>query len=135
MMMPGDAPVVAQKVHQVLANPKPVPAVEKPQVSGNALSGEWDVEIRFVRGEASHRLFLEQKGGDLLGHHRGDILSGDARGTFDGSRVKLRSSHRYEGTSLSYNFDGVLEGNTITGKVEMGEYGSARFTAKRHFAG
>jgi hypothetical protein len=50
----------------------------------------------------------------------------------EGNQVMFRSSHRYEGTRLSYAFTGTVDGDTMRGEVGLDEYGTARFTAKRH---
>jgi len=48
--------------------------------------------------------------------------------------VRLRSSLPTEGTQLTYRFDGrvVTRGDhTLEGEVSLGEYGKARWTARR----
>ena len=57
------------------------------------------------------------------------LLAADAASP---DRVALRSSHRYEGTSISYQFDGVVSAGQIAGTVDLAEYGKAQFTARRH---
>jgi len=132
MMMPGEDAIVARRLHEVLTNP---PKVEPPDESPAAIqvSGRWDADLSFDRGQARHTLFLEQSGERLVGTHRGEFLSGDLRGTVHGDRVRCRSSHRYEGTSIGYGCEATLSGGVLTGVVDLGEYGQARFTAKRHF--
>jgi L-seryl-tRNA(Ser) seleniumtransferase len=98
------------------------------------VGGQWDVEIAYNRDHAVHALFLEQKGDKLAGNHRGEFLTGDVRGTVDGAKVRCRSSHHYEGTSIGYTFEGTAQGDTMQGTVDVGEYGKAPFTARRHFA-
>ena len=132
MMMPGDAKIAAEKIHAVLANP---PKIERPSPSGAApaaVAGQWEVRIEYVYGSADHALVLEQKGGDLVGTHKGDVLVGDLRGTVEGNEVRFRSSHKHEGTRIGYEFMGKVEGDTMSGEVGLGEYGNARWTAKRH---
>ena len=132
MMMPGDDKLVAPRIHELLSNP---PRREKPAASGAAaqVGGQWDVEIAYTRDHAVHALFLEQKGEQLMGSHRGEFLAGDLGGKVEGAKVRCRSSHHYEGTSIGYVFEGVAEGDTIRGTVDVGEYGKAPFTARRHF--
>jgi L-seryl-tRNA(Ser) seleniumtransferase len=65
------------------------------------------------------------------GSHLGRRLQGALTGTVDGDRVQLRSSLPHEGTRLSYQFDGRIQGQTIEGEVDLGEYGKARWTARR----
>ena len=45
--------------------------------------------------------------------------------------MRLRSSLPTEGTQLTYRFDGRIQGTTIEGEVELGEYGKARWAARR----
>jgi len=132
MMMPGDDRIVAEKLRAILQNP---PRSEKKPAEGGGTSvaGQWDLYLTFIRGEASHSLYLEEDGGKLRGQHRGEFLAGDIRGTRDGAHVRLRTSHPYEGTSLGYTFEGVVSGDSMTGTVDLGEYGKAQFTAKRHW--
>jgi hypothetical protein len=116
----------------LLSNP---PRRPKPASTGSAaqVGGGWDVEIAYTRDHAAHTLFFEQSGGKLQGSHRGEFLVGDLRGTVDGPKVRCRSSHHYEGTSIGYAFEGEADGDTIRGTVNVGEYGKAPFTARRHF--
>ena len=45
--------------------------------------------------------------------------------------VKFRSNHRVHGTQLTYDFAGVEQNGQITGTVNLGEYGTAKFTARK----
>jgi L-seryl-tRNA(Ser) seleniumtransferase len=131
MMIPGDERVVAERLYQVLSKP---PSFPKPAEPGAPVSvaGQWDVHIEYVYGASDHGLFLEQNGDAVTGTHRGDILTGDLRGSVEGDRVTFRSSMRYEGTRLGYAFEGKLENGALSGTVDLGEYGAARWTARRH---
>ena len=46
--------------------------------------------------------------------------------------MKLRSTERVPGDSITFIFAGSLVGDTISGPVYMGEYLNAKFTARRH---
>lgn len=134
MMMPGDQKIAAQRIHQVLAGatrqppaPRPAPAV--------TISGQWDVEIEYVLGKSLHSLVFEQKDARLVGTHSGEFLRGDLTGTVEGDEVWFRSSHRYEGARVGYEFLGRATEDAIAGKVGLGEYGEAKFTARRHAYG
>jgi hypothetical protein len=69
-------------------------------------------------------------GNRVEGSHIGRRLQGAVSGTIDGDRVRLRSSLPHEGTQLAYRFDGRVQGQTIEGEVDLGEYGTARWTAR-----
>jgi hypothetical protein len=53
-------------------------------------------------------------------------------GTVEGDEVHFRSSHPYEGTRFSFEFRGKVNGDAMSGDVDLGEYGPARWSAKRH---
>jgi len=133
MMAPGDAETVGQRLHDVLSDP---PRVEETPLAPPAtdLSGTWDVRIEYAASVSTHRLDLRQRGNDLDGTHEGDFVSRDARGTIDGSSVSIRSAWEH-GDSLQYSFTGRLDGDTITGELDLGDYLEARFTARRHVPG
>lgn len=130
MMQPGDDKVVAERLHQVLGrkrSPKPAPAAP----AGN-LTGRWDVDIEFFSSRSTHVLTLEQKGNAVQGSHKGDFSTRDAYGSIEGDQVKVRSADNVPGDSIIMTFVGALTGDTMSGKVYMGEYLNAKFTAKRH---
>jgi len=131
MMMPGDAKIAAERIHAVLAAAKPSPAPSIPAPSVN-VSGQWDVQVEYILGKSTHKLVFEQKEADLMGTHSGEFLQSDLRGRVEGDEVWFTSSHRFEGTRIGYDFQGKASGDTITGTVGLGEYGKAKFTAKRH---
>jgi uncharacterized pyridoxal phosphate-dependent enzyme len=133
MMMPGDDRIAAEKIAAVLRHPPKRPAEETTD-SGIPVSGQWEVRLEFVRGGAGHTFSLEEDGGRIHGQHRGEFLSGNIQGTRQGNRVRLRSSHPFEGTSVGYTFDGVLSASALAGTVDLGEYGKAKFTARRRSA-
>ncbi len=132
MMMPGEDKVVAARLYEVLSKPPQITRAPEPSGQPAAVAGQWNVRLEFNRGAADHLLFLEQDGENLTGTHKGDLLSGDLRGTVKANEVRVRSSFRYEGTRIGYSFEGKLENGVLAGTVSMGEYGNARWTAKRH---
>lgn len=132
MMMPGDAEIVAERIYGALAHP---PKFENPPVlTGEPVSvaGQWDLEIRFVRGSATHTLILEQHGNELLGTHRGEFVSGDLTGKVESDHVRFHSIQRIQGQTLSYEFTGTASGDKMEGQVNLGEYGKADWSADRH---
>jgi D-glucosaminate-6-phosphate ammonia-lyase len=98
------------------------------------IAGRWDVEMKYSRGTARHSLLLVTNGNHVEGSHIGTRLHGAVRGDVDGDRVRLRSSLPHEGTRLNYRFEGRVEGQTIEGEVDLGEYGTAHWAARRQDA-
>ncbi len=132
MMIPGDENVVAERLYAVLSAP---PKLERPpQPAGDPaqVDGQWEVDVEFIYGTARHAFFFEQQGSELAGTHRGDLLGSDLRGRVEGNGIRFRSSHKYEGTRLTYEFEGKIDGDVMNGTVGMEEYGTARWRARRH---
>ncbi len=130
MMQPGDDKVVAERLHALLAqqrSPKPPPAAP----AGN-ISGRWDVHVEYFSSQSQHTLILEQTGSNLQGSHKSDFSVLDMFGTIEGDKIKLQSSMRAPGDNITFTFAGSLSGDTFSGPVYMGEYLTAKFTAKRH---
>jgi D-glucosaminate-6-phosphate ammonia-lyase len=132
MMMPGDEKIAAERLYAVLSKP---PKFENPPVPQGPLaevSGIWEAEVEFTRGTGNHTLYLEQTQSELKGEHRGEFLTADLHGSVVANEVQFRAVHRYEGTELFYTFSGKADGDTMSGTVNLGEYGEARWQAHRH---
>jgi uncharacterized pyridoxal phosphate-dependent enzyme len=131
MMQPGDASVVASRIHALLSQtrtPRPT-ALAAPAAT---LAGRWDVEIEFFSSTSRHAFAIEQDGNWLQGSHQGDFSTRDMVGTIEGNEVKLRSAEHRLGIGVTFTFVGTVSGDTLSGQVYMGEYLNATFTAKRH---
>jgi L-seryl-tRNA(Ser) seleniumtransferase len=133
MMTPGDDKIAAERLYEVLSKAKLRPErAALPSQSPANVAGRWDAVIEYQRGQAHHVLMFEQKNAMLTGTHQGEIVAGDLRGGIAGADVHFAATHRMEGTSLHFGFHGKVEADQMAGTVDLGEYGSAKFTARRH---
>jgi L-seryl-tRNA(Ser) seleniumtransferase len=127
----GDQAAAGRRIAEVLRSaPKGIrqTTVAVPVVD---VAGRWEVDIAYSTGTARHRLTLVTNGHRVEGTHVGRTLEGVVSGTVSGDRVQMRSSVPVQGTRLDYRFDGTIQGQTIEGEVNLGEYGKARWTARR----
>ena len=76
-------------------------------------------------------MFLILSGNKVTGTHFGWSLDGKLAGQMNGNRVTFQSTLPAGGQSLSYTFNGQVEGDAMSGDLELGEYGKARWTARR----
>ena len=53
-------------------------------------------------------------------------------GNIEANKVILRSVIPIVGNNVTFIFDGIVTGETMSGDLHMGEYGTVRFTAKRN---
>jgi D-glucosaminate-6-phosphate ammonia-lyase len=138
---PGDEEIVAQRLYTLFSNPPKFDRQSAPAaIQAAAIGGQWTARLEFVAGSAEHTFVFEQDGNQIRGLHKGQFLFGDLRGYVDGNKVVFRSSQKYEGTFLNYEFTGIVDGTGMQGIVTdmnamtdtRAEYGGARWTAHRH---
>ncbi|MGW6460864.1 aminotransferase class V-fold PLP-dependent enzyme [Streptomyces sp. NPDC055078] len=131
MLEPGDARTIADAVVQLLNDPPPPPPKPKPPTVD--VGGTWAVRIAYAASTSTaHRLELSQKGAALTGSHSGEFVTRNASGSVSGTEVTVRSYYGEEhGDALSYTFTGTVDGDRMSGQLDMGEYLKATWTATR----
>ncbi len=135
-MKAEDVKVVADRLYEVLSARRPAWKPETLSEPAGELTGRWDVKIQFAAGTGEHTLQIRQEGNRLTGTHQGDFTGRDLMGTISGSDVRISSSvGESHGAAISYHFTGKLEGDSMSGDLDLGEYLSARWTANRHLYG
>jgi L-seryl-tRNA(Ser) seleniumtransferase len=132
MMMPGDVKVVADRLYNVLSKPPKFENPPEPKAPSVTVAGQWTARLEYGRGSAIHTIVFEQNSEKLTGTHHAEFNQGDLTGTVSGNVVKFQSRYRIQGQSLSYAFTGTVDGDKISGVVNMGEYGEMPWTAERH---
>ena len=132
MLADGDEKIVAERLAQVLSEPRGLKPAETVAAPTADLTGRWEVAITYSASKTTHTLQLQQKGNRLEGLHQGDFLSRDITGTINGNAVSLGSvvTERH-GDALNYRFRGTVTGDTIAGSLDMGEYLGATWVARR----
>jgi hypothetical protein len=135
MLSPGEEQIVADRLHSVLAQAKS--GASQPTQGGNGsqgidLSGDWDVRIQYAASVSNHTLHLRQHDHQVDGMHQGDFISRAVSGAIEGDTVRIRSFYGEEhGDALSFTFSGKMMGEGLEGTLDMGEYLTATWTAKR----
>jgi uncharacterized pyridoxal phosphate-dependent enzyme len=131
-MRPDDYKIVAERLVEIFRSaPK---GLNKPELHAPSadIAGRWNVSVEYESGSAEHKLFLETDGNKVTGMHLGWAFKGELKGVVDGDKVKLQTSLPVGGQRLPYLFAGRVNGGEMAGDVDLGEYGRARWTAKRH---
>jgi L-seryl-tRNA(Ser) seleniumtransferase len=127
----GDPISAGRRIAEVLRGAPKQLSKTAPTTPAFDVAGRWEVDVQYTRGSARHRLTLVTNGNRIDGTHIGRRLEGVLSGNLDGDKIRLRSSLPIQGTRLGYRFDGTVKGKTMEGKVDLGEYGSAQWTARR----
>jgi hypothetical protein len=122
---------VAERLYEVLSKapgPRPKPQYAPPE---GDVSGLWEAKLQFKVSSVSHTFYLDSKGNKISGQYTGRLVKGPLKGHIDGNKIEFTSSGRIEGASLEYTYKGTFDGTRIAGNVDLGQYGTAAFSAIR----
>ena len=128
-MRPGNAKTVADRLYGILSQ-KRKPDSDKMAPAKVDVSGHWEVEMEFFTSKSTHHMFLEQDGNWISGTHKSDFSTQEIAGMVEGDEVKLRSNYRIPGDSINYWFSAKASDDKLSGSVFLGEYLTAKFSAK-----
>ena len=132
LLTPGDEKIVAERVYQVLSAKHILKPAEPPNPPAGEVSGAWTVEIQFAASRSVHTLELVQQGNRLRGIHRGEFESRQLTGTVDGSTISFDTEPaEFHGDNLAFSFTGTVGGDVMSGAIDMGEYLTATWTARK----
>jgi L-seryl-tRNA(Ser) seleniumtransferase len=134
-MRPDDYKAVASRLAEVFRSAPKGVKKQEPAPPAAEIAGGWDVTVRYDHGSAEHKLFLNTSGNKISGVHIGWASEGELAGSIDGDRVEFRSTLPTSGQRLGYKFAGRVGGDAMSGDVDLGEYGEAKWTARRRPAG
>jgi D-glucosaminate-6-phosphate ammonia-lyase len=130
-MQPGEDKVVAERIIGVLGQKREPRSTEMKAPAAN-ITGRWDVLVEFFSSKSQHGMNIEQDGNWIQGSYKGEFTTRELVGTVDGDVVKMRSTDRSTGDSITFTFSGTVANDALAGEIFMGEYRTAKFTAKRH---
>lgn len=129
-MQPGNDKVVAERIFATLSQ-KRGPRSTEMKAPGATIGGHWDVTVEYFTSKSQHKLYLEQDGNWIQGSHTSDLATQEVMGMVEGDVVKLRSNVRPLADNVTFMFAGTVSGDTMSGSIYLGEYITAKFTAKR----
>ena len=130
-MQSGQEKIVGDRLFDLLSQ-KRSPRSTAMAAASSTISGRWDATIDFFSSQSQHTLIMEQDGNWIQGLHQGEFSTRDMVGTLEGDQIKLRSVDRHTADSITFIFSGTVTGDAISGQIHMGEYRTAKFSAKRH---
>jgi hypothetical protein len=95
------------------------------------VTGEWDFTVETQAGTGSPHFSLKQDGTALSGTYKGQLGEAPVSGTVKGNDVTISFKVNAQGTDLAITYSGTVEGDTIKGKVSLGELGEGSFSGKK----
>jgi hypothetical protein len=91
------------------------------------VSGTWIMDVQTSAGSGKPTFILIQKGGELTGTYKGQLGEAAVTGSVQGDEVVINYKILAQGTELQVKYAGKVEGNTMSGKVKLGEVGEGTF--------
>jgi L-seryl-tRNA(Ser) seleniumtransferase len=118
-LQPGEAQMVGlalkgalQKAANAAKTMEAAPAAD--------ISGEWEINVQFLKGGRRHRVTLVQQGAELTGRQESNGFSGGVKGQVSASTVRLMFDDVYEGSTIFYSFEGEADAAHMEGAVLFG---------------
>jgi hypothetical protein len=95
------------------------------------VTGTWNMAVETQAGTGTPVFTLKQEGTAVTGQYKGQLGEAPVTGTVKGDELTLNYKVNVQGTDLSVTYSGTVTGDTIKGKVSLGELGEGTFTGKK----
>lgn len=95
------------------------------------VTGEWDFQVETQAGTGTPHFSLKQDGANVTGHYKGQLGEAPVTGTVQGNELTINFKVNAQGADLAITYTGTVEGDSIQGKVVLGEMGEGTFTGKK----
>lgn len=95
------------------------------------VAGEWDFTVETPAGTGTPHFSLKQDGSTVTGSYKGQLGEAPVTGTVKGNELTISFKVHAQGADLAITYTGAVEGDTIKGKVALGELGEGTFTGKK----
>ncbi len=95
------------------------------------VTGDWEMTITTPRGERTRDIHFEQEGGKLtvtMQGRRGEVT---AEGTVKGNEIEWTITRSTPRGEFTMTYTGNIEGDTMSGEVQMGDFGSSEWKAEK----
>ncbi len=96
------------------------------------VTGDWEMTVVTQRGERIRAVSFEQDGEKItvtMEGRQGEETTGE--GTIKGNAIEWTISLSTPRGDMTMTYKGTVEGDTMTGAVTIGDFGSGDWTAKR----
>ena len=95
------------------------------------VAGEWDFQVETQAGTGTPHFSLKQDGSNVSGNYKGQLGEAPVTGTVKGNELTITFKVSPQGQELAVTYVGTVDGDTIKGKVTLGELGEGTFSGKK----
>lgn len=96
------------------------------------VTGDWEMTTQSPRGERTQDIHIDQEGQKIVVTMQG--RGGEemkAEGTVQGNKVEWSVTRSTQRGEFTISYKGTIEGDTMSGEAQMGDFGSMEWTAKK----
>jgi hypothetical protein len=121
----------AKRAGDAAAPAKPAESAAAAAPSAN-ISGAWAFQVESPAGTGSPTFTFKQDGEKLTGQYKGAFGEAPVAGTVKDNKIEFTLKVDAQGQALTIKYAGTIEKDgTMKGTAELGELGSATWTAKK----
>ncbi len=95
------------------------------------VTGEWAFTVTTDQGAGNPIITFKQDGEQLTGKYAGQLGNADLTGTVKGNAIHFTFTLDVQGQQAPVTYDGTIEKNTMTGKMDIGGMVNGTFTATK----
>jgi len=109
-----------------------VVAFASPTIAADVdVTGKWSMTVETQAGTGNPTFDLKQEGSTITGQYSGQLGEAPVTGTVKGNEVTFGFKVSGQGQELEVTYTGTVEGDTMKGKVSLGDFGDGTFTGKK----
>jgi hypothetical protein len=95
------------------------------------VTGDWEMTVTTPRGERTQEVNFKQEGEKLTVTMQGRGGEVTAEGTVKGDEIEWTITRSTPRGEFKMTYTGKIEGDTMSGEVQMGDFGSGEWKAKK----
>ncbi len=98
------------------------------------VSGDWEITVSTQRGEMTWDVNFKQDGSSLSVTMSGPRGDSTGEGTITGNEIEWTITRETPRGEMTMTWSGEVEGDTMSGEVQFGSFGSASWTGTKKTA-
>jgi hypothetical protein len=95
------------------------------------VTGDWEMTTQSPRGERTSDIHFEQEGEKLTVTMQIMGEEATAEGTVKGNKIEWSITRETPRGEFTISYSGTVEGDTMSGEAQMGDFGAMEWTAKK----
>jgi hypothetical protein len=95
------------------------------------VTGKWIMTVNTPAGSGNPIFELKQEGEQVTGNYSGALGEAAVTGSVKGDELTIRIPVPIQGQNMTVIYIGKIEGDTVSGKVSLGDLGEGTFTGKK----